>query len=460
MPFIGQPEGLQRARSPINFPIYYDDVAVSLDRVRLDIYIWTGARGSRPASPQYQIDRTAFADNRVNFDIAPFVRDYFTEIADKVYVSSVQSTSTGQVVWVDIDYTINYNDGSFDQEVSGSRETFYATDGYSLFTEGVNAEGTTGMLFPNVTYKVGDSDSVVIPVNLGRYHEDLDIYLGYVERCEADGGTVESTCANIGWHSVRYTSAEGNTYTETVDLTGTSAADRIKLIPAGVVNGSNWLNAGGYASEYPDGTAYYTIELLDGLGQTIDSRTFEYECEPKYDEVQIAYLNKYGVWDYMTFFKASRETMEVEREEYQKTLGSVNASGFSYGSYSAQFQRYNTNSKKYLTLNTGWVDEGYKAKVEELLMSENVLILSLNRSVATGSGETYRLVQEIDDAIIQETSGFLNLETFSESGLFDVTQTPYAMKVRNNSVELQKDVNNKVINYTLELDYAFYNNLV
>ena len=456
MPQITQPTGMLRARSPINIAVW--DNEDGLERVQLDIYIWTGAVGSRPASAQYNVDRSVFANDVGRFDVAPFVRDYLSTVADKVYTQEVDSAEIGQVVWVSIDYTITYTVGSITGNIdSGTLDTFFASDGYALFEEGVNVASTEGFLTPDTTTKVGAADSIVLPLNLGVYQEGLDSVAGYEARVLADGGELEPNraCYNIGLETIRYINAEGNTYDETADLAGTSAADRVRLIPAGVVNASNWLNANSFTDELPDQTASYQIQLLSGLGEVLDSRTFEYECEVKYDVFQLAYLNKYGIWDYMSFFKASRENLSVEQDTFKRSVGSVTGSGYSYNSFDRQYQQYNKRAKKSFVLNTGWVDEGNREKIEEMLLSENVLILSYRRAVTTGSGDTFRIVQEIDDEIIQELGGFINLEATEITGLYDLTQVPYAVNITDSSYELKQSVNDKVINYTVNIEFAF-----
>ena len=90
-----------------------------------------------------------------------------------------------------------------------------------------------------------------------------------------------------------------------------------------------------------------------------------------------------------------------------------------------------------------------------MLLSENVLILSYRRAVTTGSGDTFRIVQEIDDEIIQELGGFINLEATEITGLYDLTQVPYAVNITDSSYELKQSVNDKVINYTVNIEFAF-----
>jgi len=67
------PTSLVGARSPIYITAGYSDLAGSITDITLEVYIWSGARGSRPASAQYTLFRDVFAGQDVSFDIAPLV---------------------------------------------------------------------------------------------------------------------------------------------------------------------------------------------------------------------------------------------------------------------------------------------------------------------------------------------------------------------------------------------------
>ena len=72
-----------------------------------------------------------------------------------------------------------------------------------------------------------------------------------------------------------------------------------------------------------------------------------------------------------------------------------------------KYQRINTNVRRRFTLNTGWVGEDYDTIMEQMLMSERVMLDGLPVNVTT------------------------------------------------NSLNLQKSVNDKMINYIIEVEEAF-----
>jgi hypothetical protein len=113
--------------------------------------------------------------------------------------------------------------------------------------------------------------------------------------------------------------------------------------------------------------------------------------------------------DYITFFKKSTEQGSFTQDQYQK---SIYADGYTDVNYATgKYQSFNINSRNTLTLNTGFVDESYGEVVEEILMSEKVAIY--------------------------------------EDGQW------IAVVPNRGSVDYQKSINDKTINYTMSFTYAF-----
>jgi hypothetical protein len=123
----------------------------------------------------------------------------------------------------------------------------------------------------------------------------------------------------------------------------------------------------------------------------------------------VAFINRYGVADFITFFKVSTEQGNFTADQYRR---SIYQDGFTVPSLQeAQYQSFNVNSKNAITMNTGWVDEDYADVMEDILMSEMTAIL-------------------IDGSWV-------------------------AAQPQRGSIDYQKAVNRKVINYTLTFDIAF-----
>ena len=95
-------------------------------------------------------------------------------------------------------------------------------------------------------------------------------------------------------------------------------------------------------------------------------------CEPKFTPFKITFVNKHGAYQDLYFFKKSVESMSVTDETYKKNT--ISSSTVSYPVYKGQEERYNTNAKKSISLNTGFINEDSNTSIEELFLSEQVWI--------------------------------------------------------------------------------------
>lgn len=125
-------------------------------------------------------------------------------------------------------------------------------------------------------------------------------------------------------------------------------------------------------------------------------------CEPKYTPVTCTFINCYGGWQFLTFFKNSTEAIETEYKEFSMLPSSVD-----YNVLQGQRRRFNHQGKQSIKCNTGWVPENYFELIQDLLLSEVVL---LNGKPAV---------------------------------------------VKSKSSEKKTSLNNKVINYEIEFEYNY-----
>ena len=91
------------------------------------------------------------------------------------------------------------------------------------------------------------------------------------------------------------------------------------------------------------------------------------EC--KYTPVLCDFVNRYGGWQTITFFKAQTNNIAVKGTDYKLTQSAIN-----YNTAIGQFKTFNTNGKQTIKLNTGFVDENYSELITDLLLSETVLL--------------------------------------------------------------------------------------
>jgi hypothetical protein len=129
------------------------------------------------------------------------------------------------------------------------------------------------------------------------------------------------------------------------------------------------------------------------------------------------------MWDTMTFFKRSDTDLDVSKETYRSVIGSASASGYTWGDQARGKRSYNEEMSKRITMNTGFIEEVSNENLEQLLMSPYV-VMTINRTT-TRVQDTYTIAQDFR-----------------------------AVNVLSESLRLQKHINEKTINYTIQVEFA------
>jgi len=146
------------------------------------------------------------------------------------------------------------------------------------------------------------------------------------------------------------------------------------------------------------------IATTDGL-RIVKVITID-EC--KFTPVKLSFINKWGALQDLWFFKKSIETLNASKEQYKRAVIDVKGS---YDPLVHPKKTYNVKSSKKITINTGYVSEQYNEPMQELIQSEQVWM-------------------EIDSVV-----------------------TP--MTVDANSLTFKTSVNDKLVDYTIDLSYAY-----
>ena len=142
------------------------------------------------------------------------------------------------------------------------------------------------------------------------------------------------------------------------------------------------------------------------FGDLVSTKTYYFKPkdECKYMPVILDFINRYGSWQREFLFKASIDSLNVENQSY-KAFKSVPTT---FNEQESLNNTFNTNGTLSIKCNTGWVDESFKQTIKELMLSDRILI----------------------------------------------NNRPAILKTKQ--VELQKNINNRNINYSLDFDFANY----
>lgn len=149
------------------------------------------------------------------------------------------------------------------------------------------------------------------------------------------------------------------------------------------------------------------MQIYDDMSVLQWEATFIPKIECKYTPMAIDFLNRFGGWQREFFFKASQELLDVTNTTYNLMMSDVYPMTLSEG----QRGVFNANGIRKYIMNTGWVDESYGEVMQELLLSERVIWMNDNKRVP--------------------------------------------VKVNTKSINKQKNINNKTINYQIEIELAF-----
>ena len=396
------PTGLLGTRSPILFT-WDGSNRDRLDGMELEVYAWTGDKDARPASPIYTINRTSgFVDAYPTADIAPILENEFNQRVSKLDTEDLVTMSPDALLWVEVDYDIEYLSGGFVVNDTGTTTRFLVADGYSKFTDGSNKDLGQAILLENQDKYFYELDTFNMPIYLGDVGSSYQSDVVKIKLVGSDASNDEVVVSN---------------------QTGEDAEDRVLLFPVGIPNLSNYVFTEGLGLSEPRLLDWWDVQILDSLDAVVDSRRFYNQCEPKYAPIQLQYINRYGMWDTMTFFKRSDTDLDVSKETYRSVIGSASASGYTWGDQSRGKRSYNQEMSKRITMNTGFIDEVNNENLEQLLMSPYVL-MTINRTT-TRVQDTYTIAQDFR-----------------------------AVNVLTESLRLQKHINEKTINYTIEVEFA------
>lgn len=111
------------------------------------------------------------------------------------------------------------------------------------------------------------------------------------------------------------------------------------------------------------GTSPYTTPTQSVVINTVETNEY------KYNPIRCTFVNRYGGWDNLFFFKNKTESIAIKNTKY-----AYNQSAFSYDTSIGQSKLLNVNGKQSIKLNTGWVNENVSELITDLLLSETVLL--------------------------------------------------------------------------------------
>jgi hypothetical protein len=335
-------------------PFIIDINGAGFSTTSVELFIWNGT-GSAPTIPTYSISKNvpSAAFPMTYYNISPYIREFISHL-ETSYLNADDFVPTPTNEWCNVmvkKYIAKDNVETL---------TFKAFDGYGYYNEGTNPQLSSIMMSQNTTYYFHNDIYTYLPSNL-TIETGTNFTLDYYDK---DTG-------NVIWSN------------------GSAPDDSVQEV----------------AISFSDIEGYKNIELVveeESVGELcrINFKKIE-EC--KYQPVVVDFVNKFGAWQRMFLFKASYNSIETTSDEYNL----LQANLVDYDVLEGQRKQFNANGKESIKGNSGWVEENFSVQVQELLLSERIL----------------------------------------------VDNKPAKMKTRN--ADLVKHINQNLINYTLEFDFAY-----
>ena len=168
---------------------------------------------------------------------------------------------------------------------------------------------------------------------------------------------------------------DSDTLVETIALAMSDANNVVNYFCANPMN----LVANGM--DFTD-VKYYTIQIGKETAFPVYSARSRVYCfyivpnDCKFDNVRLGWANTCGGVDYFNFTKKSELSYNYDRKQYQKVVGTYNASTFNFNTYDrGKTDRYVTTTKG-LQINSDWVSVGEFQLLQTLCRSNDVYIIN------------------------------------------------------------------------------------
>jgi len=197
-----------------------------------------------------------------------------------------------------------------------------------------------------------------------------------------------------------YTSASSN------------AVSSVKYYSGGSLVETDLIGSSGYTTgqiSYPSTTETVDeVRVYYNSDASYDSFSVEYMDCSKYETYKVTFVNKFGALQDLYFVGKSTESISVQKDGYKSNVLDIATQSYTITDH--QFRDFDVKGRQSMVLNTGNVSEDYNEPIKQLLLTEKAWI-------TVGS-----------DVI--------------------------PVNIKTSSLTMRTSVNDKMVNYTLEVDFA------
>jgi hypothetical protein len=300
----------------------------------LDLYYWDGTPNQSSSIQNYTLVKYPNASGVGIFDVSRILNSTLTASAE---------INPSNVKYFKAEGYFRYLSSSIYVTSSHVESgTYKALDGYALFDEPIGQQITSKSVhWPLMTD--GPATQSVLSSDIGY------------------GGVFVGTIGFTQPNKLVYT---GNLGTANFTLSGSvSSSQQIQQYPLAP-------QANGFPiSTLSDSYSIQAFNDSTALGSPV---YYEVVCQQKYPNVRLKWKNRYGQFDWFSFYMVNKQSFSTEKRSYQPQLGTWTGTTLSYNQSDSSNLNYIVDSKQSIQINTDWVDESYNDIFKQLLVSEEI----------------------------------------------------------------------------------------
>ena len=365
------------AKINVRSPYFVNLSTTNLTSAQIEIRIYVGgAETSWIANPQYTLTSTAI-NEKINFEIAELIKDYIPAAFNGTYPNSLDASE---------DYTTMYVDYRITEYISTVAQTpvdtlgvraFY---GYGFFEDGVNPQLLQGYLQSNTTILKPDDNALKIPIDnenttsVAFFYKNEQIY--------------------------SWTPTAGLKIQDQIQYVSTAAADVDNYRERVETSGGTFENNPCLQDFLRNDTIYPVDEVIINAVEGVTVLNIENVEECKYTPYKLTFINKFGAYQDIWFFKNSKLNMATNEERYKSNI----LTNGTYNTYDPQIKLITKNGNQTLTLNSGYYPESNNEVFEQLFLSEKVWIEYKAKTLGVNiESKTFNYKNSLTDGLINYT---------------------------------------------------------
>lgn len=360
---------MYKANSPIilTVPVIAPDTLLVAKEIKIDLIFWDGSKGTPPSifnfNDSYQIIKTnTIAGSSTiplqqvgnfEFDLADLMKDKISFFLPPSLNSGINIVNNAIWFYHITQYIPFTGNTSFIDS-----DPALANLGYAYGNEGMNTQTPTNriLLDSTVLYTVSRNGTFNLPL------------LGF-ETANAD---------------VKVQSLPSGGFNTTYTIPATTIASQI--------TGNIVVNM----NDIPIDDTSVEITIYDATGGTETVMYVDIEDECIEVPTDLAFINKEGGLQFLTFFKTKTQTLSVSNESFNSRLGRA-SDGYH------QDSMFNITGKVTTRLNSGFIDESLNRVYKQLLLSSRVWEITVDRKFnpITITTKSFQFKTRLNDKLIK-----------------------------------------------------------